>query len=258
MRCKELLASVEEAEAEISARSGEASGRLRLTAPVSFGVQHLAPVWARFRDRHPRVTLDLTLSDRVMDIVDEGFDLGIRIARLPSSSLISRRLTETRMVLCAAPAYLARAGTPRHPGELADHAVLAYSYWAGGDEWSFDGPQGPVSVTTRPGIRTNNGDTCRAVALQGQGVILQPTFLVGADLASGALVELMPQYRAGALGIYAVYASRKHLAPRLRLLIDLLAEWFGEPRWPDGAATPAAARPAPGVPARPARRCRKA
>lgn len=233
-RCRDLLAGIDEAEAEITSRSGEAIGSLRVTVPVSFGILHLAQLWGQFKSLHPRVVLDVTLSDRVVDLVEEGFDLAIRIASLPSSSLICRKLSSTRMVLCASPDYLKQAGVPRHPGELAEHAVLAFSYWSARDDWSFTGPEGTVSVTTHPCIRSNNGDICRAGALQHQGVILQPTFIVGADLASGALVELMPDYQAGELGIYAVYGSRKHISPKVRLLLDLLVEWFKVPRWDDG------------------------
>jgi len=232
-RCKELLGGVDEAEAEITSRSGEAQGALRVTVPVSFGILHLADVWGRFKALHPKVTLDVTLADRVVDIVDEGFDLAIRIATLPNSNLISRKLSSTRMVLCASPQYLRAAGVPKHPHELAEHSVLAYSYWSARDEWAFEGPDGPVSVTTHPCIRSNNGDICRAGALQHQGIILQPTFIVGGDLASGRLVEVLPRYQAGSLDIYAMYGSRKHVSPKVRLLIDLLVDWFSVARWED-------------------------
>ncbi|NPC56940.1 LysR family transcriptional regulator [Caenimonas soli] len=232
VRCKTLLAELDEAEAEITSRSGEASGGLKINAPVTFGVLHLASLWGQFRERHPKVSLDVTLADRVVDLVEEGYDLAVRIARMADSSLITRKLSTTRVVLCASPEYLKRAGWPEHPSELADHAVLAYSYWSGGDDWPFEGPDGAVSVKVHPAIRTNSGDTCRAGALQHQGIILQPTFLVGNDLATGALVELMPEYRSLELGIYAVYPSRKHVSPKVRLLIDFLVESFKAPRWP--------------------------
>ena len=230
-RCLALLADLEEAEAEITAQSGEASGLLKLNVPVSFGILHLATLWGEFRARHPKVTFDVTLSDRVVDLVEEGFDLAVRIARLPASTLISRKLASTRRVLCAAPQYLHRAGAPQHPAELRLHAVLAYSLWARGDEWQFDGPMGAVSVKTAPFMRTNSGDTCRAAALQGQGIVMQPSFMVGPDLAAGTLVELMPQYRGLELGIHAIYPTRKHVSPKVRLLIDFLVEAFRVPRW---------------------------
>jgi DNA-binding transcriptional LysR family regulator len=232
-RSKQLLTEVDEAEAEISARSGQAVGQVKVNAPVTFGIQYLAALWGGFKAAHPQVTLDVTLADRVVDLVEEGYDLAIRIARLPSSTLISRKLSSTRLVLCASPQYLARAGRPTHPSELAGHAVWAYSHFAGGDEWPFEGPQGPLSARIHPCVRSNNGDTCVAGALQHQGIVLQPTFLVGPHLAAGRLVELMPDYRSVELGIYAVYPTRKHVTPKVRLLIDFLVEAFRQPGWPD-------------------------
>ncbi|MEO5794952.1 MAG: LysR family transcriptional regulator [Rhodoferax sp.] len=229
-RSKELLAGVDEAEAEITSRSGAASGLLRINAPVTFGNLHLAPLWGVFRSQQPLVALDITLSDRVVDLVEEGYDVAIRIATLPSSTLVSKRLASTRMLVCASPQYLAAHGTPQHPADLADHAVIAYSYWASKDEWHFDGPAGQVSVRTHACMHTNSGDTCRAAALAHQGVILQPSFLVGTDLAAGTLVELLPGYQAMEMGIYAVYPTRKHVAPKVRALVDFLAEIFAQER----------------------------
>jgi len=228
VRSKELLAELAEAEDEITSRSDAASGLLRINAPFTFGVLHLAPLWGAFRVRHPNVKLDVTLADRLVDLVEEGYDVAIRIANLENSTLVSKRLATTRMVLCASPQYLKLYGTPKHPGELADHAVISYSYWSTKDEWHFKGPLGPVSVKTNPCIHTNNGDTCRAAALASQGIILQPSFLVGDDLASGKLVELMPEFRSLELGIYAVYPSRKHVSPKVRALIDFLTNHFSQ------------------------------
>jgi DNA-binding transcriptional LysR family regulator len=231
-RCRQLLEGVAEAEAELSAHSGEAIGRLRINVPVTFGLLHLAPLWPAFMALHPNVELDVTLNDRLVDLIDEGYDLAVRVARLQSSSLVSRPLTSTRMVLCASPKYLQRHGTPAHPADLAHHAVIAYTLLSMGDRWEFDGPQGPVSVTVVPRLRTNSGDTCCAAALQHQGFVLQPTFLVGPHLATGALVEVLPQYRSVELGVYAVYPSRKHLTPKVRVLIDFLVEAFRMRPWP--------------------------
>ncbi|MEY3124422.1 MAG: hypothetical protein RLZZ573_942 [Pseudomonadota bacterium] len=228
LRSKELLASLAEAEDEITSRSDAASGLLRVNAPFTFGVLHLAPLWGTFRDQHPKVRLDITLADRLVDLVEEGYDAAIRIANLETSTLVSKRLASTRIVLCASPQYLQAHGTPKHPSELAHHAVISYSYLSTRDEWHFTGPTGPVSVKTNPCIQTNNGDTCRAAALAGQGIILQPSFLVGGDLACGALCELMPDYRAPDLGIYAVYPSRKHVSPKVRALVDFLGNHFAD------------------------------
>ena len=231
-RCRQLLDGVAEAEAELSAHSGEAIGQLRLNVPVTFGLLHLAPLWPAFMTLHPKVVLDVTLSDRLVDLVDEGYDLAVRIARLQASSLVSRQLTSTRLILCASPEYLRRHGTPSHPSELAQHAVMAYSLLAMGDQWEFEGPAGPVSVKVAPRMRTNSGDTCCAAALQHQGIVLQPSFLVATHLASGALVEVLPQYRSIELGIYAVYPTRKHLTPKVRALIDFLVKAFRMRAWP--------------------------
>lgn len=230
-RAKELLAAIDEAESEISARTGEPFGLLRINAPLSFGILHLAPLWGRFAERHPRISLDVTLADRVVDLVEEGYDLAVRITNLPSSALVSRRLASTRMVLCASPTYLRGHGTPKHPRELATHTVFSYSYWSTRDEWNFTGPEGPVAVRLNPRIHTNSGDTCRAAALDHQCVVLQPDFLVGEDLRRGTLVELMPEYRAIEIDIYAVYPSRKLLPTKVRRMVDFLVDAFREPSW---------------------------
>jgi len=231
-RAKEMLAAIDEAESEIRSRSGEPSGLLRINAPLTFGVMHLAPLWGRFAQLYPKVSLDIELSDRVVDLVEEGYDLAVRITNLPSSQLVSRRLASTRMVACASPPYLALHGTPAHPDELAQHEVISYSYWAARNEWTFVAPDdNPVVVRTRARIHANNGDTCRAAALDHQGIILQPDFLVADDLRRGDLVELLPTYRAMTLGIHAVYPSRKHLPIKTRRLVDFLVEAFAVPVW---------------------------
>lgn len=230
-RAGELVEALQELEAETASRVGEAIGLLRINAPVSFGNLHLAPLWPRFTTANPKVSLDITLNDRVVDLVDEGYDLAIRITTLGDSQLVSRRLASTRMVLCASPGYLAEHGTPEHPRELADHQVLAYSYWTTGDDWRFEGPEGGVAVRVRPRIHTNSGDTCRIAALDGQGIVLQPDFIVGPDLRAGTLVEVMPAYRSIELGIHAVFATRKHLPMKTRRLVDFLVEAFARPAW---------------------------
>jgi DNA-binding transcriptional LysR family regulator len=240
-RCKELLTSIDEAESELSSNAGSPSGLVRVNAPLTFGTMHLAPLWGRFMDRYPKVTLDVTLGDRIVDLVEEGYDLAIRISNLPNSALVSRTLASTRMVLCASPQYLRVHGTPTHPSELAGHRIISFSYWMTRDEWHFTGPEGEAVVRIKAGMHTNNGDTCRFAALDHQGIILQPDFMIGGDLRAGALVELMPDYRAILLGIHAVYPSRKHLPLKVRRLIDFLVEAFQVPSWTHEASPPAKA-----------------
>jgi DNA-binding transcriptional LysR family regulator len=230
-RCREILASIDASESELSTRAVNASGLLKLSVPVSFGIQHLAPLWSEFLEAHPRVLLDVQLSDRVIDMVEEGFDLAVRIARLPDSSLVSRKLASTRLVLCASPGYLKQRGAPRHPSELSQHEVLGYSLLSMGDQWQFHGPDGPVTAKVRPRIWTNNGDTCVTAALRGTGIQLQPTFLVARELAAGELVEVLPQYRSIELGIYAVYPTRKFVLPKVRVLVEYLSERLARADW---------------------------
>lgn len=234
-RCRQILDDLKEADAAASAATAQAAGRLRINAPLSFGNLHLAPLWGEFLKLHPRVELDITLTDRVVDLVEEGFDLAVRIAqagRLPGSSLVARRLAGDRIVLCASPGYLRAAPPLARPDDLADHRVMAYSWWSGGDVWTFrDAQERSASVTVQPCLRTNSGDTCRAAALADQGVIFQPAFLVGPDLRAGRLVELLPGWQGPRLDLHALYPSRTHLPGKVRAMVDFLAGAFQQPGW---------------------------
>ena len=234
-RCVQILDDLREADAAAGATTATARGRLRINAPLTFGNLHLAPLWGEFLKLHPAVELDITLTDRVVDLVEEGFDLAVRIAptgRLPSSSLVARTIADDRIVLCASPGYLRGAPALTHPADLAAHAVMAYAWWSGGDSWQFAGPDGATAnVTVRPRLRTNSGDTCRAAALADQGLIYQPAFLVGPDLRTGRLVELLSDWRCPALDIHAVYPSRTHLSGKVRAMVDFLAQAFVQPGW---------------------------
>lgn len=230
-RCRDILASIEESEAELSTRAASASGLLKVSVPVSFATKHLAPLWSDFLAQHPRLTLDVHLADRVVDLVDEGFDLAVRIARLPDSSLVSRQLAATRLVLCAAPSYLRRRGTPTHPDDLGAHDVIGYSLLSTPGQWLLQGPDGPVTVKIKPRLWTNNGDISVAAAVRGAGIDLQPTFLIADELADGRLVEVLPGWQAMELGIYAVYPSRKFVLPKVRALVNFLASSFADAAW---------------------------
>ena len=228
-RCVQLLADLDDIESAIGAQALRPSGLLRINAPVSYGIARLGPLLADFNARHPQVSLELSLSDRVVDMVEEGFDVALRITRQPSPNLIARQLAAVRMVLCAAPAYLAKAGTPRLPADLAGHQCLGYSYWASGDEWPLHGADGENHVRISGCLRANNGDVLREAALAGMGIILQPHFLLEADLASGRLQRLLPGYEAPPIGLYAVYTSRSHLAPKVRSFIDYMVQALAQP-----------------------------
>ena len=225
-RATELLAELARLEAEMTSSRAEATGLLHVNAPLSFGNLHLAPLWPKFLAENPKVTLDVALNDRVVDVVDEGYDCAIRVTNMPSSQLVARKIAETRLVLCASPAYLAYHGVPARPSDLREHSIIGYTYWSGGNEWTFHGPNGPEPVRLNPRLQSNSGDTCVVAALHDEGIILQPDFLVGTYLASGELVELMPEYRVNTLGIHVVYPSRRHLPMKTRRLIDFLVEAF--------------------------------
>jgi len=232
-QARDVLALMDAAEGAAASGSEEPAGVLRVNAPLSFGIAHLAPLWADFMRAHPKIELDISLNDRVVDLVEEGFDVAVRIARMEDSSLVGRRLASTRMRLCAAPAYLARHPPLARPADLLAHKVIAYSHFASRNEWTFTGPAGEATVQTQPAVRCNNGDTCRAIGLSGGGILLQPSFMLADDIRRGDLVEILPDYRAIELGIYAVYPSRKHLPPKVRALVNYLVERFAGVRWDD-------------------------
>src|ERR1700756_368625 len=226
-RCKSILDDVAETEGLVSSASVEPRGRLRINAPVSFGILHLAPLWPEFMRKYPGVELDVALIDRVVDIVDEGYDLAIRISRAGSTSHAARKLATSQNILCASPTYLARFGLPTAPAELVEHRCIGYTYAATGDDWQLTDARGKShSVKVDCHMHTNNGDTARAAALAGQGVIWQPTFLIGNDLSEGKLVQVLPEYRLPDIDILALYPSRRHLSARVRAVVDFLVEAF--------------------------------
>ncbi|EYF05647.1 LysR family transcriptional regulator [Chondromyces apiculatus] len=232
-RGRAILDEVAEAEAAASSASVQPRGRLRINAPLSFGILHLAPLWPRFMEAHPEVELDVSLGDRVVDLVEEGYDLAIRISRGGSTTHVARKLAASRNVVCASPAYLRRYGRPEVPADLGAHRCVRYTYAAMADEWHFTDEAGKVHVVKVSCVmHTNNGDTARAMALAGQGITWQPTFLIGEDLREGRLVALMPGYRLPDIDVLAIYPSRRHLSAKVRVMVDFLAEAFrGMPPW---------------------------
>src|SRR4051812_38362527 len=232
-RAQAILHDVAEAEAISSSATLEPQGRLRINAPVSFGLRHLAPRWPVYARRYPKVELDVSLVDRVVDVVEEGYDLAIRISRAGSLQHAARKLAPSRNFVCAAPAYLRRHGRPKTPDDLARHACITYAYAATGSDWQLTDDAGTVhAVRVNSVMQTNNGDTALHAAIAGLGVIWQPGFLVGPALRSGQLVTLLPGWRIPDIDVLAVYPSRRHLTAKVRTMIDFLADEFGgTPPW---------------------------
>lgn len=232
-RAKTIVEDMAEVEAIASSTSMTPRGLLRLNAPLSFGVLQLAPLWGKFMDLHPGIELEVALIDRVVDIVEEGYDMAIRISRSGSASHAARKLATSQNICCAAPAYLEKHGVPKVPQDLAAHRCIGYRYAATADEWHFSKPPGQTEVVkVNCAMHTNNGDTARAVAIAGGGVIWQPTFLIGADLRAGRLVRVLPDFDLPDIDVLAVYPSRRHLSAKVRVMIDFLAQEFaGVPPW---------------------------
>jgi len=239
-RCVQLLADLAEAEEAVSATVLVPRGTLRLTASIAFGVRHLAPAIAAFSALHREIAFDVELSDRAVDIVDEGLDLAVRIGSIGSQALIARRLATTQLVLCAAPAYLARHGHPRVPADLAAHRCLTYAYLTGGNVWRFrDRAGGEHDVRVGGGAHANSGQFLASLAVAGQGIALEPDFIVAPEIRAGALVTVLPEFVPPASEIVVAYPSRRHLSAKVRVFVDFLVQRFaGTPEW---ALIPAAA-----------------
>jgi DNA-binding transcriptional LysR family regulator len=231
-RCQQVLRDIEEMDLAVSAQTQQPRGLLRVNAPVVFGTRHLAGVLAEYAARHPEVAVELTLSDRFIDLAEEGADLALRLGTLGDSALVARRLFPVRLALCASPRYLERHGSPRTPQDLARHNCLGYTYTRGGAEVELVGPEGRVVVPFRGTLRANHGEVLHQAALDGLGIALQPTFISGEALADGRLVRVLPKHCAPELAGYAVFLSRKYLSAKVRTFVDFLAEKFGpEPYW---------------------------
>jgi DNA-binding transcriptional LysR family regulator len=226
-RCVALLAELSEAEALAGQAAHQASGTVRLTCSYNMAEQQVAPAIASFVARQPNVKFEVVVSDRIVDLVEEGFDLAIRIGRVGSERLVARRLGSMRALLAAAPSYLEAHGTPKHPYELSEHNALTYAYTTTPRVWRCTGPDRSVHELRVSGsLHANSGDALRAAAVAGLGVICEPDFLVTGALARGELIRLMPEYDWGGGDIWAVYPSRRHLSLKVRLFVDHFAAAF--------------------------------
>ena len=241
-RCVQLLADLDEAERSANAGSVAPRGTLRLTAAITFGARHLAPAIAEFAVRYPDVRFDVELSDRAVDLVDEGFDVAVRIGSIGSQNLVGRTVGTTRLVCCAAPAYLRRHGEPKVPEDLAAHVCLTYEYSPSRHAWPFRDRQGRErNVRIAGPVHANNGRFLEALAVAGMGICYEPDFIVGPDVRAGRLKPLLRGYARAASSIYVVYPSRRHLSAKVRVFTDFLAERFAAADW----ALPGKAQSAP-------------
>src|SRR5690606_1358989 len=232
-----LLAELANAEASVSAGGVKASGHLRITAPAGFGRRHVAPLVPRFVAEHPEVSLSLNLADRVVDLVNEGFDCAVRVGDLPDSSLISVRLADNRRLCVASPAYVRRRGAPAHPSEVSQHECLSLSSEASQTRgWAFTVDDKPVHVRPPSRLDCSDGQVLHDWCLAGLGLAWRSYWEVAADLKAGRLVSVLYDFAAPPNGIFAVFAQRKHLPLRVRLWIDFLKDAYGAPAyWQDAA-----------------------
>jgi DNA-binding transcriptional LysR family regulator len=221
---RSALGQLEDAEGEIHAMQAAPKGQLRISAPSSFGVIHLAPLLPELQQTYPDLSIDLSIDDKMVDVVEAGIDVAIRIADLPDSTLIARRITQCRYVVCASPNYLEHYGTPSTPDDLAQHDCLLFKFWGSPVQWQFvDKDDQFADVTVRGDLISNNSLALREILLSGGGITMAPTFLVGEDIQKGRLTALFDDFRFKPLSIYAVYPHRQYLAAKVRAFLEFLS-----------------------------------
>jgi DNA-binding transcriptional LysR family regulator len=227
------LQEIAEAEAEVSRLQGEPRGILRINAPMSFGVLHIAPVLPKFLQRYPQLSVDMNLDDRKVDVIEGGFDVSVRISAMEDSSLVARRIGPCRHVIVASPAYLKRYGVPRTPQDLEHHNVITYQYQDSASEWEFCLPgEQPTMISVSGSIQMNNSLALREALLNDAGITRTPTFVVGSDIQAGSLQPVLTNYTLPEVSIYVVFAQRKHLSPKVRAFIEFMNECISDvPYW---------------------------
>lgn len=230
-RCLAILAQISETEAQISRLHDEPKGVLKVNAPMSFGTLYLGRAIADFMGRYSDLKVELTLTDRMVDPLEEGVDVTVRIGAMVDSSLIARRISTVRVLVVASPDYVARHGAPQMPGDLVSHKCLHYGHSTTVPRWQLTDNQLAITVPVAACLSSNNGDTLRDAALKGIGIARLPSFLVGDDIAAGRLVVLLPDYPPQDSTIHALYAPNRFLAAKTRVFIDFLVERFSHPAW---------------------------
>jgi DNA-binding transcriptional LysR family regulator len=224
-RLQSILNDLSEAEAIVGQQSVQPKGLLRISAPLSYGNHELARLLPEFMRRYPDLKLDIDLSDRVVDLAYDGIDVAVRISQSLTSQVVARKIKPIEMILCASPDYLARKGIPKTPEDITEHETLSYSYLSTGENWRFvDKNQTEVTVRVQSKIHASNGDLLTTLGVFGNGIIIQPSFIVAEHIANGSLTQLLPDWHMGEFNLYAVYLSRKHLSAKVRAFIDYLAE----------------------------------
>ncbi len=236
-RSTQILVELEEADRAAGALQAIPQGTLRLYTGIHI-VPFVAPVISEYLSLYPAVSVELTVGERMVDLIEEGYDIAVRPLPPPDSSLITRRLTQWRYILCCSPGYLATHDAPRRPPDIKRHNCMRYAFYPFDDEWRFIDPAGErASVKVGGNFLTNSGETLRRLALDGQGLFLAPSFLVADDLQAGRLVRLLEAYRGVEFAINAIYPHRHHVSTKVRRFLDLLADRFAEHRkWMDPSA----------------------
>ncbi len=236
-RIRYLLEELDALDESVRSDSSAASGRLRLTAPVSFGTVQLAPALLDFAQIYPAIELDVSFSDRVVNLVDEGFDAGVRIGNPTDSTLIARKLCEARVVVAASPGYLALQGSITRPDELSARVCILDTNFRDPFTWRFRDPAdgSPITVSVKGRLQFSSADACLAAAEKGLGIARVPSFMAGPFFRDGRLVPLLGDYEDQPLGLHVIYPPGRHLAIKVRVLVDFLAERFkGKPDWDCG------------------------
>lgn len=225
---RNMLADLEDAESSLAELGSRPTGTLKLSAPIDFGVLCLAPAIARYLNLYPDVRIDISYQDKRISLVEEGFDLAIRIGNLTDSTLVAQRIMPQRMLCCASPSYLKAHGTPTNPAELRGHSCLTYTYSSSNNEWHFKKDNQTSAVRVSGRLNSNNGRATVAAAIEGVGIIFKPEFMVKDALESGKLIQILPDYEIPSSTVYAVYPHRQYLPAKMSSFIDFMKEYFAD------------------------------
>ncbi len=225
--------AAKDAEDAVTQLQGEPQGRLRINAPMSFGRLHLAPLIPKFLARYPKISMDLVMDDKQVDLVGGGFEVAIRAGVLPDSNLIARKLAPLNSIICASPEYVKKQSPPSTPEQLKSHNCLLYSYSNRLNSWTFTHKNKSHIIEVSGNYQVNNSEALREAVLQGMGIARLPTFVAGPDIEAGKLVQLLPEYKMPTITIYALFLERQYMPAKVRVFLDFVIEYLGgdEPYW---------------------------